>query len=94
MNENILALEGEARGIPADMTRLGGFRAATDFGSCLLPLLRALGWRGEPRHVAEALPHFTDTLGLAELRNVMAHLRFKSRPLQVRLSRLAPRLVP
>ena len=26
--------------------------------NCLIPLLNAVGWRGDPRHVAEAVPHF------------------------------------
>ena len=28
---------------------LGGFSAASDLAACLLPLLKALGWKGDPR---------------------------------------------
>lgn len=79
---------------PLDMTSLGGFKALTDFANCLLPLLDGLGWRGEPRHVVEALPHSADSLDLAGLRDAMANLRFKSRPVRVSLRRLDPRLMP
>ena len=30
---------------------LGGFSAASDLAACLLPLLKALGWKGDPRHL-------------------------------------------
>ncbi len=55
-------------------TALGGFAAASDLAACLLPLLKALKWKGNPRHVAEALPHFANDLDLTGLRNVMASL--------------------
>lgn len=48
-----------------DLNDLGGFRAETDFARCLLPLLTALRWQGDPRHLSEALPHFADTLDAA-----------------------------
>ena len=59
---------------------LGGFSAASDLAACLLPLLKALGWKGDPRHVAESLPHFANDLDLTGLRNVLATLNFSSRP--------------
>ncbi|CCQ72673.1 peptidase domain-containing ABC transporter [Magnetospira sp. QH-2] len=74
--------------------KLGGFKAATDVAACLLPLLKALGWRGNPRHVVEALPHFADTLDLTALLNVMANLGFSSRSTRVRLRHLDSRLMP
>lgn len=73
---------------------LGGFSAASDLAACLLPLLKALGWKGDPRHVAESLPHFANDLDLTGLRNVMAQLNYSSRPLRVRLGEIDPRLVP
>ncbi|HSV29741.1 MAG TPA: lantibiotic ABC transporter, partial [Candidatus Omnitrophota bacterium] len=73
---------------------LGGFTAASDLAACLLPLLKSLGWRGNPRHVAEALPHFANDLDLTGLRNVMAHLNFSSRPEKIVLAELDPRLTP
>jgi ATP-binding cassette subfamily C protein/ATP-binding cassette subfamily C protein LapB len=73
---------------------LGGFAASSDLASCLVPLLRALHWMGDPRHVAEALPHFADDLDITGLRNTMANLNYSSRPERVRLNRIDPRLLP
>ncbi|MBI5163328.1 MAG: ATP-binding cassette domain-containing protein [Magnetospirillum sp.] len=75
-------------------TALGGFTAASDLAACLLPLLKALNWKGDPRHVAEALPHFADDLDLTGLRNVMASLNYSSRPERVSLAGIDPRLLP
>ena len=73
---------------------LGGFSAASDLAACLLPLLKALGWKGDPRHVAESLPHFANDLDLTGLRNVMAQLNYSSRPVRVTLDEIDSRLVP
>ena len=73
---------------------LGGFSAASDMAACLLPLLRALGWKGNPRNVAEALPHFANDLDLTGLRNVMATLNYSSRPERLRMVEIDPRLAP
>ncbi|HTH17632.1 MAG TPA: ABC transporter transmembrane domain-containing protein, partial [Magnetospirillum sp.] len=73
---------------------LGGFSAASDLAACLLPLLKSLGWKGDPRNVAEALPHFANDLDLTGLRNVMANLNYSSRPVRVRVEEIDPRLLP
>lgn len=73
---------------------LGGFSAASDLAACLLPLLKALGWKGDPRNVAEALPHFANDLDLTGLRNVMANLNYSSRPVRVDLADIDSRLLP
>ncbi|MCR6632131.1 MAG: ABC transporter transmembrane domain-containing protein [Magnetospirillum sp.] len=73
---------------------LGGFSAASDLAACLLPLLKALGWKGDPRNVAEALPHFANDLDLTGLRNVMANLNYSSRPERVTVEEIDPRLLP
>jgi ATP-binding cassette subfamily C protein/ATP-binding cassette subfamily C protein LapB len=73
---------------------LGGFIAASDLAACLPVLLRALGWRGDPRHVAEALPHFAETLDLTGLRNVLATLGYRSRGERLRLNAIDSRLMP
>lgn len=73
---------------------LGGFKAITDFAACVIPLLRALKWYGTARHIAESLPHFADTLDLTGLRNMMANLHYRSRPVRVRLDRIDPRGLP
>lgn len=73
---------------------LGSFTAATDLAACLIPLLSALGWRGNPRHVAEALPHFAPSLDLTGLRNVMSNLGYASRPKRMRMADIDPRMLP
>lgn len=73
---------------------LGGFRAISDVAACLLPLLDALGWHGNPRRIAEALPHFADALGIKELCGVLANLNYMSRSVRVTLGDLDPRLLP
>jgi ATP-binding cassette subfamily C protein/ATP-binding cassette subfamily C protein LapB len=73
---------------------LGGFRALTDVAACLVPLLESLRWRGDPRQVAEALPHFADSLDLVSLRNVMAHLDYRSHGVTARMGEIDPRLLP
>lgn len=73
---------------------LGGFSAASDLAACLLPLLKALGWKGDPRNVAEALPHFANDLDLTGLRNVMANLNYSSRPERLAIEQIDPRLLP
>lgn len=78
----------------AAIPSIGGFKAFTDFAACLMPLLAALKWRGDPRHIAEALPHFAETLDLAGFRNVMANLSYQSRPLALRMDRIDARLLP
>jgi ATP-binding cassette subfamily B protein len=73
---------------------LGRFAVPTDFANCLIALLTALNWRGDLKHVAEALPHFAETLDLTGFRNVMANLNFISRPETMRLDEIDPRLMP
>ena len=59
---------------------LSGFQPTSATGACLVPLLNALGWRGEARHLAEALPHFADSLDLSDLRMVLANLHYVTVP--------------
>ncbi|MBC7905818.1 MAG: ATP-binding cassette domain-containing protein [Rhodospirillaceae bacterium] len=73
---------------------LGGFSAASDLAACLLPLLKALAWKGDPRNVAEALPHFANDLDLTGLRNVMANLNYSSRPVRLTVEEIDHRLLP
>ncbi len=49
-----------------------------DLAVCLPVLLRALGWRGDTRHLAEALPHFGGPLDVTGFRRVMADLGYRS----------------
>jgi len=74
--------------------RIGDFQALSPFAACLMPLLSALGWRGDPRHVVEALPHFAPYLDLDGLRNVLAELSFVSRPEAKKIADVDARLMP
>lgn len=64
------------------------------FARCLVPLLAAIGWRGDARSLVEALPHFVSDLNLADLRNVLSRLGFITTPVRGRLRSLDPRLAP
>ena len=74
--------------------RLGAFRAESDLAVCLMPLLEALHWRGNPRDIAEAMPHYAEALDLVGLRNTLANLNYHTEPLQLPLGRIDPRLMP
>ncbi len=73
---------------------LSGFQPTSATGACLVPLLNALGWRGEARHLAEALPHFADSLDLSDLRMVLANLHYVTVPERTVLADLRPDLLP
>lgn len=74
--------------------RMGAFQAVSPFAACLMPLLTALGWQGDPRHIVEALPHFAADLDLDGLRNVLIELSFVTKPHDGRLDGIDPRLLP
>ena len=63
-------------------------------GACLKPLLLALGWSGEERHLVEALPHFERVSQLEGLRTVLAALNYKSEKRKVAASALKPSMLP
>jgi len=66
----------------------------TPAGSCLRPLLLALSWSGEDRHMVEALPHFDKVRDVEGLRAVLAALNYETeqRPLSSR--EIKPSMVP
>jgi ATP-binding cassette subfamily C protein LapB len=74
--------------------RMGAFQAVSPFAACLMPLLTALGWQGDPRHIVEALPHFAADLDLDGLRNVLIELSYATRADDRRIDELDPRLLP
>lgn len=74
---------------------IGSFKATSSFAACMLPLLQALGWRGQTRYLFEALPHFANTLTLTEFRNTLANLHYKTVAAEnVDLDTVDPRLYP
>ena len=68
--------------------------AVRQLANCLIPLLNSLGWRGDPRHVAESVPHFASDLDLDGFRNVLANLNFASEPHRVDQAEIDPALTP
>jgi len=77
-----------------DRSVFAALRDQTDLANCLLPLLDVLHWRGAQRHIAEAIPHFVNSIDVTSFRNIMATLHYESRPLKLRLDKVDPRLFP
>ncbi|MBF0186109.1 MAG: ATP-binding cassette domain-containing protein [Magnetococcales bacterium] len=73
---------------------LAAIQTGSDYARCLIPLLDAMGWRGDQIHLLEALPHFPNQMGLVELLNTMANLKFEGKPLVVNLQHMDARLLP
>lgn len=71
-----------------------GSEGAGGLSACLPRLLGALGWRGDPRLIAEALPHFATELSLADVRDMLARLGYITAARKIRLADLDPRLAP
>jgi ATP-binding cassette, subfamily C, bacterial LapB len=65
-----------------------------EFVACLIPLLNAHGWRGDPRHVAEAVPHFANEFDLEGFRNVLANLNLTTTAHRVAQNAIDPDLLP
>ncbi len=61
-----------------------GSATLSPYANCLVPLLNALGWRGNARHVAEALPHFSHDLDLSDLIAVLANLNYLTTEIRMR----------
>lgn len=61
---------------------------------CLVPLLDALGWRGDHGQLAVALPEQPEAMELVDFLNTMAHLKFEGHEEKVRLDRLDERALP
>ncbi|WP_377807122.1 ATP-binding cassette domain-containing protein [Azospirillum sp. A29] len=67
---------------------------ASAVGACMVPLLDALGWRGAPQTLAEALPHFSEVQTVEELCDVFQRLHFEGRSLRFDLGRPESSLMP
>lgn len=69
-------------------------RERSDLSNCLLPMLRALRWRGQAHELAEALPHMLRNLDLSGFCSVMGNLNLVPRDFTSSLSKLDCRLLP
>jgi ATP-binding cassette subfamily B protein len=70
------------------------FTEASDISLCLLPLLEAVGWKGDARELAEALPHLGQHLDTSDLCSLMSHLDYLPRHFSGNLKQLDNRLMP
>lgn len=73
---------------------LAGLGAPTDLSACLLPLLEAVGWRGNPRQVAEVLPHFVVSFDITSFRNILATLGYQSVSVDTTTKDIKPHMLP
>lgn len=69
-------------------------QANNDIARCLLPLLDALGWRGDQAHLQEAMPHLPESMSLTDVLNTLANLKFAGRLLPMRLNQVDQRATP
>ncbi len=70
------------------------FDEESDLSICLLPLLKALEWQGQPRQLADAMPHLARLMDVTVLCAVMANLELFPKHLNGHLASLDSRLTP
>ncbi len=63
-------------------------------GACLRPVLAAVGWSGETRHIFEALPHIDRVNDIEGLRAVLASLNFETVKIASSSSEISPAMLP
>ena len=66
----------------------------SEVAACLMPLLEALHWQGDPRMVADALPHFANDLDIDDLRQVLANLNYATQTARLAVRAIDTRLLP
>lgn len=70
------------------------FDEESDLSICLLPLLDAVKWQGQPRGLAEAIPHLVKSMDITVLCHTMANLGLFPKHLNGHLAQLDYRLMP
>lgn len=90
----IVVHERPARGEDNSIIVRRQFTEESDMSVCLCPLLDALGWKGRPRELAEAMPHMALRLDLTGLCSVMANLDLPNKHFVSTLERIDYRLLP
>ena len=70
------------------------FDEESDLSICLLPLLHAVEWQGQPRELADAMPHLVKRMDITVLCQIMASLELFPKHLDGHLARLDQRLMP
>lgn len=61
---------------------------------CLLPLLDALGWKGDQRQIHEAMPRTGQKMNLGSFLNTMANMNFEGKSLRTQLHRCTNETLP
>ena len=68
--------------------------SATGLLSCVVPIAEAVGWRGTPRQIAEAMPHETPVTDVAMLRTVLLRLGIETEKINVPAHRIRDEYCP
>ncbi|MES9853234.1 MAG: ATP-binding cassette domain-containing protein [Candidatus Thiodiazotropha sp. L084R] len=74
--------------------RVEDIHVDSPFAACLMPLFKALGWHHYARELIEALPHFTDSIDLVDLRNILVNLGYESSVEKIDLKNIPKELYP
>lgn len=77
-----------------DALRLLGKSRSPDLRNCLTSLLRAMRWQGRASHLAEALPHFCDHMGIDQFQATFANLGYRTIGIPSRLQDLEDGVLP
>ncbi|KAF0204915.1 MAG: ATP-binding cassette subfamily C [Gallionellaceae bacterium] len=70
------------------------FDEESDLSICLLPLLKAIEWQGQPRQLADAMPHMARLMDVTVLCSILANLEHFPKHLNGHLASLDSRLMP
>lgn len=70
------------------------FDEESDLSICLLPLLKAIEWQGQPRQLADAVPHMARLMDITVLCSILANLEHFPKHLNGHLASLDSRLMP
>ncbi len=74
--------------------KLDEFHDDSPYASCIIPLLKELGWNNYARELIEALPHFSNDLNVTDLRNILVTIGYDSTAKEVVLKNIKPELYP
>lgn len=66
----------------------------TSYENCLVPLLKALKWRGSMTSIKEAMPHFTRIQNPAAFCGVLENLAYEPSMLDLKIDEIDKRLLP
>ncbi|MGI9383648.1 MAG: peptidase domain-containing ABC transporter [Methyloligellaceae bacterium] len=67
---------------------------STPAAACVKPLLLALDWTGEARHLEEALPHFDTISDVDDVRALLARLHYQTQPVRLKAAEIRASMVP